>query len=65
MFREVLTRRFKRILTEDPDRASKSWPDLILIDGGQGHLSVALKTLKNLKIKNIPIVAMPKGLKRN
>ena len=65
MFREVLTRRFKRILTEDPDRASKSWPDLILIDGGQGHLSVALKTLKNLKIKNIPMVAMAKGLKRN
>ena len=65
MFREVLTRRFKRILTEDPDRASKSWPDLILIDGGQGHLSVALKTLRNLKIKNIPMVAMAKGLKRN
>ena len=65
MFREVLTRRFKRILTEDPDRASKSWPDLILIDGGQGHLSVALKTLRDLKIKNIPMVAMAKGLKRN
>jgi len=65
MFREVLIRRFKRILTEDPDRASKSWPDLILIDGGQGHLSVALKTLRDLKIKNIPMVAMAKGLKRN
>ena len=65
MIREVLTRRFKRILTEDPDRASKSWPDLILIDGGQGHLSVALKTLRDLKIKNIPMVAMAKGLKRN
>ena len=65
MFREVLTRRFKRILTEDPDRASKSWPDLILIDGGQGHLSVALKTLRDLRIKNMPMVAMAKGLKRN
>ncbi len=65
MIREVLTRRFKRILTEDPDRASKSWPDLILIDGGQGHLSVALKTLRDLRIKNMPMVAMAKGLKRN
>ncbi len=65
MIKEVLTRRFKRILNEDPDRASKSWPDLILIDGGQGHLSVALKTLRDLKIKNIPMVAMAKGLKRN
>ena len=65
MIKEVLTRRFKRILNEDPDRASKSWPDLILIDGGKGHLSVALKTLRNLKIKNIPMVAMAKGLKRN
>jgi len=65
MIREVLIRRFKRILADDPSRKSKSWPDLILIDGGKGHLSVALKTLRNLKIKNIPIVAMAKGPKRN
>ena len=37
MMREVLTRRFARAIKEDPDRAAGQWPDLILIDGGQGR----------------------------
>jgi excinuclease ABC subunit C len=36
MMREVMTRRFERLLKEDPDRKSDAWPDLLLIDGGGG-----------------------------
>ena len=36
MMREVLTRRFQRALKEDPARAAGTWPDLVLLDGGQG-----------------------------
>ncbi|OYW53399.1 MAG: excinuclease ABC subunit C, partial [Rhodobacterales bacterium 12-65-15] len=39
MMKEVLTRRFERLLKEDPERKSDMWPDLLLIDGGQGQVS--------------------------
>src|SRR6185312_8135301 len=51
MMREVLERRFKRLLTQkaaDPDKADESdkdavpqWPDLVIIDGGLGQLNAA------------------------
>src|SRR5262249_52036781 len=41
MMREVLTRRFARALKEDPARESGAWPDLVMIDGGEGQLAVA------------------------
>ena len=34
MMKEVLERRFKALLKEDPDRQGENWPDLLLIDGG-------------------------------
>jgi len=43
MIREVLERRFKGLKNED-----KGLPDLLLIDGGRGHLNVAINTLKSL-----------------
>src|SRR3546814_15173582 len=39
MMREVLTRRFQRALKEDPERSCNQWPDLVLLDGGQGQLT--------------------------
>src|SRR3954453_13310106 len=38
MMREVFARRFGRALKENPERANGTWPDLVLIDGGQGQL---------------------------
>ncbi len=65
MIKEVLTRRFKRCLKEDPNRETKQWPDLIIIDGGKGQLSMAHSVLKNLNIADIPLAAIAKGSNRN
>jgi excinuclease ABC subunit C len=65
MMREVLTRRFSRILNENPDRSSGQWPDLILIDGGAGHLSTTLGVLENLGINGVAVAAIAKGPNRN
>jgi excinuclease ABC subunit C len=64
MIREVLTRRFSRALREDPERSGGSWPDLLLIDGGQGHLSSAATALADLGLGQIPVVAISKGRER-
>lgn len=58
MVREVLTRRFRHFLA-DEERWSVA-PDLILIDGGRGHLNVALEVLGELGIKHIPAVSLAK-----
>ena len=65
MMREVLTRRFGRALTEDPDRDRGLWPDLVLIDGGQGQLSAALAVLADLGIQDVPLVGIAKGVDRD
>ena len=65
MMREVLQRRFARALKEDPERDRGTWPDLVLIDGGQGQLSVALGVLEELGIDDIAIGAIAKGPDRN
>ena len=40
------------------------WPDLVLIDGGQGQLRSATETLSELGITNVPLVAIAKGMDR-
>jgi excinuclease ABC subunit C len=106
MMREVLTRRFKRLLAEAPlpagtggpaadaialvaapvaaesgssptklepeparaveaaDNAESPWPDLVLIDGGQGQLSAATGVLAGLGVA-VPMVAIAKGPDRD
>ena len=65
MAREVLTRRFSRALKEHPDRSGGTWPDLLLIDGGRGQLSVALEVFEELGIDDVPLVGIAKGPDRN
>jgi excinuclease ABC subunit C len=65
MMREVLTRRFARLVKDDPERARGQWPDLVLIDGGAGQLAAAEQVLAELGIEDQPIVAIAKGPDRN
>jgi len=107
MMREVLTRRFKRLLAEAPNKEwsragvasplegeagptqphrvgnalihneatplpaadndahdESPWPDLLLIDGGQGQFTAAREVLAGLGIE-VPVVAIAKGPDRD
>src|SRR5205807_6861069 len=65
MMREVLSRRFGRALKENPERDDEHWPDLVLIDGGQGQLEVARQVLIELGIEDIAVVGIAKGPDRD
>ncbi|MBK1636630.1 excinuclease ABC subunit UvrC [Rhodovulum adriaticum] len=65
MMKEVLTRRFKRLLKEDPDRQGETWPDLLLIDGGAGQVSAVVQIMGDLGVRDIPIVGVAKGIDRD
>ncbi len=65
MMREVLRRRFARALKDDPERDQGAWPDLVLIDGGQGQLNVVRAALDEIGIADLAIVGIAKGPDRN
>jgi excinuclease ABC subunit C len=105
MMREVLTRRFKRLIAEAPraaglaepsaayavdatvaavapqapadtpadspdhadhaDQPDHPWPDLVLIDGGEGQLAAARETLGALGVTDVPLVGIAKGPDRD
>jgi excinuclease ABC subunit C len=65
MMREVLTRRFQRAQKEDPERTGGQWPDLVLIDGGQGQLSIVEEVFMELGIDDVYLVAIAKGPDRD
>ena len=55
---EVIFRRYKRLLEEEEDL-----PELIVIDGGKGQLSAAVKSLEKLKLRGkIAIIGIAKRL---
>ncbi|KJF74298.1 excinuclease ABC subunit UvrC [Agrobacterium arsenijevicii] len=79
MMREVMTRRFSRLLKEEgkPDRNHKptpeeaadmpfpAWPDVILIDGGQGQMTAVRAILDELDIRDSVIaIGVAKGVDR-
>jgi len=47
------------------DDSDSPWPDLILIDGGQGQLAAASATLGELGVADVPIAAIAKGPDRD
>ena len=65
MMKEVLSRRFQRLLKEDGDRTQGTWPDLLLIDGGQGQVSAVREIMNALGVGDIPMVGVAKGLDRD
>ncbi|MBL9073677.1 excinuclease ABC subunit UvrC [Tabrizicola sp.] len=65
MMKEVLTRRFERLLKEDPDRKTEMWPDLLLIDGGAGQVSAVAGIMAELGVDDIAMVGVAKGVDRD
>jgi len=66
---EMLRRRFKRLATaagkgqRDGEARNDSWgivPDLVLIDGGKGHLSAALEVFLELGLDDVPLASLAK-----
>jgi excinuclease ABC subunit C len=65
MMKEMLTRRFKRLLKDDPDRSKGLWPDLLLIDGGAGQVSAVREIMVEQGVTDIPMVGVAKGIDRD
>ena len=72
MMREVMTRRFSRLVRESGPRASNpadgdavgAWPDLLLVDGGKGQLAAVTGALADLGVTDVPVVSVAKGRDR-
>ncbi len=58
MMEEVIKRRFR-------GKKINNFPDLLIIDGGKGHLNTVISVLKNLKIDNVEVLAISKGINRD
>jgi excinuclease ABC subunit C len=76
MMREVLERRFKRLLkpaegdkakadAKADDEAVPQWPDLVIIDGGRGQLNAAREILDGLGVTQVSLMAVAKGPDRD
>jgi len=73
MMREVLQRRFKRLVTPpaDTDTARRDddsfpqWPDLVIIDGGRGQLNAAKEIFNTMGLNQVSLLAVAKGPDRD
>jgi excinuclease ABC subunit C len=80
MMREVLQRRFKRLLTpaaetdaakpdapksKAADDSFPQWPDLVIIDGGRGQLNAVREIFALLGLTQVALVAVAKGPDRD
>ncbi|MBR1277310.1 excinuclease ABC subunit UvrC [Bradyrhizobium sp. AUGA SZCCT0283] len=74
MMREVLERRFKRLLKPPEGDAVKAkadddsfpqWPDLVIIDGGRGQLNAVREIFEGLGLTQVSLMAVAKGPDRD
>jgi excinuclease ABC subunit C len=74
MMREVLQRRFKRLLAASAEGEAKTsqteddvpqWPDLVVIDGGRGQLNAAKDIFDSLGLTQVSLLAVAKGPDRD
>jgi excinuclease ABC subunit C len=62
MMREALTRRYTRLKEQGPEA---DWPDVVMVDGGQGHLNVLREVFTELDIDGPVLTAIAKGPERD
>ena len=65
MMKEVLQRRFSRLQKDEEAGETPPRPDLVLVDGGQGQLDVAVEVLADLGLDDIVVVGVAKGPDRD
>ncbi len=65
MMREVLTRRFARLVREEEAGEAPPRPDLVLLDGGAGQLGAAREIMADLGVDDIALVGVAKGPDRD
>jgi len=74
MMREVLQRRFKRLMTPPvegeanaraDDDSFPRWPDLVIIDGGRGQLNAVSEIFAGLGLTQVALLAVAKGPDRD
>jgi excinuclease ABC subunit C len=65
MMKEVLRRRFGRLVKEEEEGEAPPRPDLVLIDGGAGQLAAATEVMADLGVDDIPVVGVAKGPDRD
>src|SRR4051812_16166384 len=78
MMREVLERRFKRLLkppegdtakaresSKADDESFPQWPDLVIIDGGRGQLNAVREIFEGLGLTQVQLMAVAKGPDRD
>lgn len=65
MMREMIFRRFSRLIKEDPEYNRGLWPNLILIDGGIGQIGAVIEVFTELGISEVSVVGIAKGVNRN
>jgi len=69
MMREVLMRRFGRLVREAADQSERSdkwnkWPDLVLIDGGPAQVDAAYAALAEVGAGDVVLVGIAKSIER-
>lgn len=65
MMREVLRRRFSRLVKDEAEGEEVVRPDLLLIDGGAGQLAEVLAVMAEMGVDDIAVVGVAKGPDRD
>ncbi|MFM9898396.1 excinuclease ABC subunit UvrC [Sphingorhabdus sp.] len=66
MMREVMARRFGRLMADDADQErDENWPDLVLIDGGKGQMSSVMQIVRELGVEDVAFIGISKGPDRH
>jgi excinuclease ABC subunit C len=66
MMREVMARRFGRLMADDADQErDENWPDLVLIDGGKGQMSSVMQIVRELGVEDVAFIGVSKGPDRH